>query len=197
MSGLDKILSQISSEAKSSADAKVESARRQAEELIKDRKEKAKTEGGRIPQQSAAEAADIVARAESSAALQKRKAILAAKQRIIGDIIQKARETALALPEEEYFDRIRKMAAKYALPQNGQIVFSAKDRDRLPADFEKLLNQAVSAKGGSLSVSPETRPIDGGFVLVYGEVEENCSFEALFEGRHDILQDKVHEFLFA
>ncbi|WZL77862.1 V-type ATP synthase subunit E [Eubacteriales bacterium mix99] len=197
MSGLDKILAQILSEARSTADAKIASAQQQAEKILKEKEEEAKRECGRIARQSAVEQADRIARAKSSASLQKRKTILAAKQQMIEDVIQKARKAVLESSEDEYFRRIREMVEQYALPQDGQILFCLKDRDRLPSGLEALLNQAISARGGSLKISQETRPIDGGFVLVYGEVEENCSFEALFESRHDVLQDKVHEFLFA
>ena len=38
---------------------------------------------------------------------------------------------------------------------------------------------------------------NGGFVLVYGGIEENCSFEAMFAAQREKLQDQVHAFLFA
>lgn len=197
MTGLDKILSQISSQAQDAADAKIASARQQAEEIIKEMEDKAEEESERIKQQYIVESENIIARAESSAALQKRKAILSAKQQIIGDIIQKAKHNAINLPQEEYFELIRKMVLKHALPQNGQIIFSKRDKERLPRDFEKDIRKAISSIGGTLIVSEETRTFEGGFILVYGEVEVNCTFEALFESRLDILQDKINDFLFA
>jgi V/A-type H+-transporting ATPase subunit E len=197
MTGLDKILSRIQSEAQSLADEKIAEAHRQAEEIIRDMENRGRAECDRLSQESSSDAAGLIARAESAAALQKRRAILSAKLQMIGDIIQKAKDTILSLPQEEYFNQLLKMASKYALPQNGQIVFSQKDRDRLPAGFDQKLNKAAAAKGGSLAVSDETRPIDGGFVIVYGEIEENCSITALFDDRRDTLQDKVHELLFS
>ena len=41
------------------------------------------------------------------------------------------------------------------------------------------------------------RNMEGGFVLVYGGVEQNCSFAALFDTARDSLQDKLHALLFA
>ena len=61
------------------------------------------------------------------------------------------------------------------------------------------LNAALVAggkEGAALTVSSETRDIDGGFVLTYGGIEENCSFDALFDSAHEMLQDKVQEILF-
>ena len=39
--------------------------------------------------------------------------------------------------------------------------------------------------------------INGGFVLTYGGIEENCSIDALFDAAHEVLQDKVQEILFS
>lgn len=55
----------------------------------------------------------------------------------------------------------------------------------------------MEEKGAALKISRQTRKIDGGFVLVYGGIEENCSFEALFDAKHDELQDKVHGIVFS
>ena len=63
--------------------------------------------------------------------------------------------------------------------------------------FEDQLNAALKEKGAVLTVSEDTRDIDGGFVLTYGGIEENCSFEALFDSAHEVLQDKVQEILFS
>lgn len=197
MTGLDKILSQIASEARSSADAKIAQAQQQADVIINDMEKQGKAACEDIAQKSAAEVAAVLARAESSAALQKRKAILSAKQQIIGEIIEKAKQSIYAMPQDEYFKLILKMATKYVLPQSGEILFSDRDLSRLPGDFEKSLNSAIKVKGAVLKISQETRAIDGGFVLVYDDVEENCSVAALFDAIRDTLQDKVHELLFS
>ena len=66
-------------------------------------------------------------------------------------------------------------------------------------NFADTLNAALVAggkEGAALTVSSETRDIDGGFVLTYGGIEENCSFDALFDSAHEMLQDKVQEILF-
>ncbi len=55
-----------------------------------------------------------------------------------------------------------------------------------PAKIEKTAQE----KGGSLVLKKEPREIDGGFVLVYGGVEENCSAGALFASQRDELADK-------
>ena len=81
----------------------------------------------------------------------------------------------------------------------GKILFSKTDTERLPKDFADTLAAALEKsgkEGAKLTVSGETRDIDGGFVLTYGGIEENCSFDALFDSAHEMLQDKVQEILF-
>ena len=112
------------------------------------------------------------------------------------ELLEKSRQDMETLPTVEYFANLLKLIRRYALPQEGEILFSQRDLDRLPSGFEQELAQALPA-GGSLKVSREPRKIDGGFVLVYGGVEQNCSFAALFDAAKDRLQDKLHALLFA
>ena len=59
-----------------------------------------------------------------------------------------------------------------------------------------MVERVAKEKGGNLTISKESRNIDGGFVLVYGGIEENCSIQALFHSEREYLADKVHENLF-
>lgn len=197
MTGLDKIIGQIKSESDAAAAQTTAKARAKADQILEEARAQAKAECARIEQASAADVADRLSRSRSAADLQKRRTILAEKQRLISGIIEKAKQSLGTLPDGEYFDIIVRMAKRSALPEEGTILFSAKDRARLPEGFEAVLNSAIQDKGGKLVVSSETRNIDGGFVLAYGGVEENCSFTALFDSAHEFLQDKVQELLFS
>lgn len=197
MSGLNKLVEQIITAARDAADAKLAETRRQAENIILEAEERARQESDIILQEANEKAADIIERAKSSADLQKRRAILSAKQQIIEGTMKKTMNTLKSLPKEEYIDLILRMVSRYAQPQCGSIIFSKRDLERLPADFERQLNERLKSNGGSLTLSSENRQIDGGFVLVYGDIEENCTFEAILSSKYDILQDKVNDFLFA
>ena len=76
-----------------------------------------------------------------------------------------------------YFDMILKLAVKSAQPGEGELLLSKKDLERLPEGFEDRLNASLKDKGAVLHISGDTRDIDGGFVLTYGGIEENCSIE--------------------
>ena len=42
-------------------------------------------------------------------------------------------------------------------------------------------------------VSKEPKDMDGGFVLVYGGIEENCTIRAMFHTKQDELSDVVQK----
>ena len=85
---------------------------------------------------------------------------------------------------------------KYALDEDGEIIFSQKDRDRMPADLMEKINALAEEKDGSLELSDEVRKTDGGFVLVYGGIEENCTFKSLLAIEKERLHDLINEIVF-
>lgn len=90
---------------------------------------------------------------------------------------------------------MEKMLRKFALPKDGEIHFSKTDLERMPSGFGKVIEDAAAQNGGTLVLSQEAMQIDGGFILVYGGVEENCSLQTIFHTQREYLADKVHEFL--
>ena len=84
-----------------------------------------------------------------------------------------------------------KLIKKNIQNQPGQIAFSQKDLDRLPADFAEKLKEF------SLTISDKAQEnLDNGFILQYGGIEANCSFDALFAEAKESLQDQVRDLLF-
>ncbi len=73
---------------------------------------------------------------------------------------------------DRYFHMMERMIEKAVQPKNGQIRFSKKDLERLPAGYEKQISNIAKAHGGELTLSEIASDIDGGFVLVYGGIEE-------------------------
>ena len=172
-------------------------AQKEAAQIRSEAEKKAGDSVERIRRESDARLADSKSRAQSAAALTKRQLLLQEKQNLIGEVLEKAKETFLALPEAEYFDTLLALLKKNALSEQGEILLNERDRKRLPADFEKKAEEAAKAKGGSLRISEKTREIDGGLILVYEGIEQNCSVDALFETNIEMLQDKIQNILFA
>ena len=197
MTGLEKMKSQILEEAQSSAKEILDNARSEAEKIKAEARERAEAQCGRISEKSQAEVKTLEERSVSSCGLQRRKALLEAKQEVISAVLDKAYEKLTGADDETYFDIIRKMLRKFVPAQKGEISFSARDLERMPKGFEDEIKEIAKEKGGELNLSKESREVEGGFVLIYGGIEENCTFRAMFSSRRDELADKVHALLFS
>lgn len=196
MSGLDKIKSQILDEANHSAEAKITEANKEAERIVRQAEEEAAAEVQKLSSKSR-EAVEVYAeRMKSTEDMRRKQAILQAKQEVIAQVLQKAYDKICTQGDAAYFEMIGKMLEKYVQPGEGTIFFNAKDLKRMPKGFEAEIEKAAREKGGTLRVSPEAMDMDGGFVLVYGGIEENCTIRAMFDAKRDELSDKVHEVLF-
>ena len=197
MTGLEKMQSQILSEAESSAKEILDQAKKEAEGIVEEARKRAEAECRRISEKSEAEVKGLEERAVSSSDLQRRKELLQAKQEVISQMLDQAYESLLCADEKDYFDMLRKMLRKFVLPQEGEICFSKEDLERMPKGFQEEIQAIAKEKGGALALSEEVRSVRGGFVLRYGGLEENCTFRAMFNSKKDELSDKVHALLFS
>ena len=197
MTGLEKMVSQIVDEAKAEAESRKKAAQEEADKIVSEAKAEAEKLIGQSLEQSETDAANYLERVKSSADLQRRTVILQAKQEVIAAVLEKAYTSLNTMDEKAYFEMIRKMLEKFTLSESGEIYFSAADLNRLPAGFEKEISDIAAKKGGSLTLKKESKEIENGFILVYGGIEENCTFRALFNTQKDALQDKIHQELFA
>ena len=197
MSGLEKIISQIKEEAETSAQEKLAAAKTEADSIIAEAKRACEAISAELSEKTAEIKAGYESRAASSAEQLRKTALLRAKQEIIAEVIEDAQKMLKEEDAEAYFGMIEKLLKKYALAGDGEIYFSKRDLDRLPAGFEDKIRAAAAGKGGSLVLSKEPKDISDGFVLVYGGVEENCTLKALFEAKKDVLWDTANGILFA
>ena len=197
MTGLEKMMSQILEEANASANSKRAEAAAEADRIKAAAEAEADAKAAEIAQKSAADLAGYQERVKSSADLRRRTALLAAKQELISETIQKAYDTFCAKDDAEYFDTLKKMVEKFAAPQKGEIALNAQDLAKLPAGFEKEVNALAQKKGGELVLSKAPASVEKGFILSYGGIEENCSFKAMFDAKKDECQDLVQKILFS
>ncbi len=197
MTGLEKIKSQILEEAKAEADDKIAKAKEKATEIISQAEAEAAKIAEAIAHKSDVQVANYKDRVVSSGDLQRRTKILAAKQEVIAEVLDKAYLSLTTMKESEYFAMLLKMLDKYAQPENGEIFFSQTDLEKMSAEFEAEVVKTAGDKGGSLVISKEGRKIENGFVLAYGGIEENCTLQAMFDAKKDELSDIVQRILFA
>lgn len=196
MSGLDKMKSRILEEAEQSAQEIIAKAQADAEAAVTAAEKQARAEAEKIREKAGRDAGEYAKRAASSSDMRRKQAFLAARQDVISAVLGKAYDAVLTLEEEDYFGLLEKLLEKYVLPEEGEICFSQRDLDRMPEGFAGRIRTIAVEKGGSLSVSREPRNIDGGFLLVYGGIEENCTIKAVFSSKREELSDRVNRLLF-
>ena len=193
MSGIDKIIEQIELDTKDICDKVIAEAQKKADAIIAEAQVKAQSIAADGKDKTAARVADIKKRGESAADLEEKRVMLYTKQSIIQTMLNEGLSAVKQLPDDEYFDLIAKMVEKYSMPENGEILFGEKDRGRMPADLPEKLSGIAK---GSLKLSDECAPIDAGFILRYGGIEQNCSFDAIFAGEAESLSDRAGKLLF-
>ena len=196
MSGLDKMKARILEEAQSTAQEIIDKAKADADAAVQAARDSAEAEAAKILERAKRDAADYGVRVDSSMDMQRKQAILAAKQEVIGGVLEAAYETIMNLDDAKYFEMLEKLLEKHALPEAGAICFSAKDLGRMPAGFPDKIKNIAASKGGSLTVSEKPEKMDGGFQLVYGDIEENCTISAVFASRREEMSDQVNRLLF-
>lgn len=196
MSGLDKIISRIKEQADGQAAEITAQARKEADEILA----AASREVEQMKEEAAAKSSRAVenyrSRAQSAADMQKRTAVLRAKQEIVQSMLEKAYEKVCSENDEAYFRRIETMIGQYAQPGKGEIFFSKKDIGRLPLNYKVRVEAAAAKAGSTLTVREEGAEIENGFLLVYGGIEENCTIRAMFDTKKDELTDIIQKTLY-
>ncbi|MDR1560440.1 MAG: V-type ATP synthase subunit E [Clostridiales bacterium] len=190
MTGLDKIIEEILAEARAEAENTLTAARAEAEKIVGQARIEAEAEVSAAKAETDNRVLTLTESREAAFQLRRRQAVLEGRQNALEETLTAARQALIDQPDNEYFAFILKLAAARAEPGEGVLLFNARDRARTPKDFQHLLNLALP-EGKTLSVSDSPVRIDGGFVLKYGEVEENCSFSAIFRDRRDEFIDII------
>lgn len=197
MTGLDEMKTAILEESRKGAQRILEEASQKADAVLEAARRQAEAEAQEILLRAQEQKRLELQKAESGGELEERKTLLAEKTRILNETIAMALNKLRALPDKEYFDVIKRLAAANARAEKGELRFSKKDLDRLPAGFETEINRALPKEAGSVTVSKTPAGIADGFLMVYGDIEQNCSFEALVESGLDAIRDLLYHEIFS
>jgi len=196
MSGLDKMVSQILEEANHLAETKLVNAEKEAALILEKAKSETDAQTTEMSEKMKSEIAYQEERIRSSSERQRRKALLQGKQELIVETLDKAYETLMNLDDTSYFELLRKMLKIHVLSGDGTIFFAKADLGRMPQSFAAEIREIASEKNGTLTISEAEKKIDGGFILAYGGIEENCTFKSMLTARRDSLSDLVYKLLF-
>lgn len=196
MSGLDNIVEEIRNQSKQEADEILKEADVFCKDYMNKIKKDVEVEVVSIEKKALADRKLYEEKTVSGMEFLERNSILRAKQQVIEQAIDKARESIAGLNDEEYFNVLEKLLRKNVQQSKGKICFSKKDLDRIPNGFENRVKEIVAENQGELVIDKKPANIKDGFVLVYGEIEENCTLKALFDSNIDRIKDIANKQLF-
>lgn len=175
MNGIEKITARIEADSKAEVEAILREAEEKAAALEAEYRAKAESEAKSAAAAGQEAAKRHAERLESAAAMEARQLQLGAKQACLDEAFAKAKEKILALPDAEYAQLLAKMAVRASKSGKEEILLSPKDHRRVG---EQVLSKANELrKKGKLTLSGETREMEGGLILREGSVEVNCTIE--------------------
>ncbi len=198
MAGVEALQERIRQRAEEEAQAVKAEAQNQAADIIAKAKAKAERERAAILAKAKENASERKRRTLAVAAMQARRLELKAKEELIDEAFSLAIKNLRQLPEEKYQQLLMPILLSAVETGTEQVILAPHDKERLGANFIAAANRELKARGkvGNLTLSPETRPIEGGFILSAGGVENNYSFELILKLSRDELEQEVAAVLF-
>lgn len=220
MNGIKKITEKILAEAKAAEQAALEQAAERADAILAEGEEKAELIRERIADRAAQEGENIVSRAKSAAAMNRRNIELETRGDLIDETFAQAFAQIEALPTEEYRALLCRMicdallahlrtaeesralhgdeveeASAYAVVLNDADHYSL--GQALVEDARRALSGRISTSDlRKLVLAPDTVKMRGGVILRCGDVETNCSFETIFAQTRAAREAEVCRILF-
>ncbi|MBS3887013.1 MAG: V-type ATP synthase subunit E [Dethiobacter sp.] len=198
MSGANKLKEKILAEAGSQAADVLAEARQKSSEILAKGEGEAAAKKINVLELAAVHAGERRSRAQTIAELDARKAILAAKGKMIEETFKQALNRLSLLDQKAYQEILFSMLLAAAQSGAEEVVVSQSDRGRFTPEFLARVNQALTQQGkkGNLTLSAETSEMQGGFILRSGDVEINNSFDSILGIQRDQLEPEVAAILF-
>jgi V/A-type H+/Na+-transporting ATPase subunit E len=178
MNGIEKITQRIDAEARAEIDKMLADARGAAAQVTAKYQAQADREAAELAERNRKAAEQREERLVSVSQMEARKVTLGAKQEMVEKAFAAALDKLCSLSDEAYVETVAKLLRQAAPDGRGEVIFSQTDRARIGAKAVEKANGLIGAKA-ALTLSDQGRPIRGGFILVCGSVEINCTFETL------------------
>ena len=177
MNGIERITARLDADTQAEIDRIRENAKAEAEKVAQGYRTQMESETAELRERSRRAAAEREERLVSAAQMEARKTALAARQEMVDKAYALALEKLCSLPEEQYIQTVAALLVQAAPDGKGEVIFSKEQRERVGTAAVALANSRLGY--GKLTVSAQTRPLKGGFILSNGRVEVNCSFDTL------------------
>lgn len=190
MTGLSNILAQIENESVKKAEEIILKANNEANEMTSAAKKEAREILDDYKAKTEKKTTEILSRTKASDEIEKKRAELFKKQEIIKAVLESARNDIKSQSDDDYFAFLEKVLTKYAQGKNGTVIFSSRDFGSMTKSFKDILQEkGLEAKSGNVADR-------NGFVIVYGNIEINCTVDAIFDSEAESLSDMLNKFLF-
>ena len=219
MTGLDKIIERILTDAKENARMILEEAQRDCRAAAEEHAARAEARRDEIAAKAEAECEAIVAGAKSAAATTTRDIMLTKRAALIDRAFDEAKKELRSTAFGKYPEllgalltsalievaRSADATAKYGDEPTEfdiyEVIFNAEDRAAYGESVVESVRRDVQRHIGAeraarLTLSGETANIDGGVILRYGNIEANCSLSMLMAQMRKELEGKVTQTLF-
>ncbi len=196
MTGLEKIINKIDSDNTVRCEQIISSAEKKAEALKLSAKADAEKKAGEIINAANEKKQKIMSVQKSGNEQLKKQMILNAKIDLINSVINASSKKLDSFSDSDYFEFLLKLISKYAV--EGECVFLANSEDnaRMPDSFRSSAAAVAEKKGARISFTDESINIKNGFILRYGLIEINCSFDSIIDENREDLKEKVNSILF-
>jgi len=198
MNGADKITERIINEARQKAEAILKDAAQKAEAIREEAVRDGERERQEILRRAELEAQEHIRRRRTVFELEMRKDLLETKQEMIEMAFRNALESLEKLSPAEYQDMVYGLLMETVRSGEEELIIAQKDEDKYTPEFLARVNQGLvkAGKKGSIRLAQERRNLEGGFILKYGGVEVNNSFESLLRMERDEIEPEVAGVLF-
>ena len=198
MNGIQKIIDHIEADAAAERAAILAEAEAACAELNRPVRQAEQSEYQRLLNDGTKAAAQRREYRASIAALEAKKQVLAAKQEMVRAAFERAAQQLSELPDDRYIPLLARLAADASRTGSEVLAFSVRDASRIGEAVKDAANELLrrAGKAAGLSVSKDTRNIRGGVIVISGDIETNCSIDALVALHRNALSGKVSEKLF-
>lgn len=182
---IEKITSKILSDAENSAKVTLDEARAAGDAILAEAEERAAAILKQAEETGLAEKEKLISRRKSVADIDGRKLVLEEKQKLIARCFDQAVEQIASMEKSSYIEFLAGLVKKTG-EKEGELILNEKDA----AAVGGALIEAISAADADsrITLSEETRKIQGGFLLKKGSVYINGTIEALIdEAKEDLI----------
>ncbi len=196
MSGIENIISKIKSDSEIAVNETTARAEKQASEIREKLVAEAKAEAEKIISGAEEKAENITKLSESRCEKLKKQCILTAKVNLINQTVSDALTEIENTADESYFDFLLKILASNIQSGECTMYLNEKDAKRVTPDFEEKAKKIAADKNAVLSISADSSDIKNGFYLKYGDIDINCTLDALAQSKKEELFETVNNILF-